>query len=128
MTSPNSKLQRGPYLLLLGGRGWEGCTFPIVWSVSPRYFWCYKVTSQLPLRESQMPLGKPKQRLPKIEIAMRACYCWVVEGGRDVHFQLCGPCQASHHSLKDVTQRFFGFCQKILGRKKKRWRDDGARS
>ena len=46
------------------------------------------------------------------------CYCWAVEGGRDVHFQLCGLCQASHHSLKDVTQRFFGFCQKILGRKK----------
>ena len=40
------------------------------------------------------------------------CYCWAVEGGRDVHFQLCGLCQASHHSLKDVTQRFLGFCQK----------------
>ena len=50
------------------------------------------MTSQFPLQESQMPPGKPKQCLPKIEIAMRAFYCWVVKGGRDVHSQLVGPC------------------------------------
>ena len=65
-----------------------------------------------------MPLvsGQPKQRPPKIENcnAGLTFYCWAVEGGWDVHFQLCGLCQASHHSLKDVTQRFFEIRQSTI--------------
>ena len=90
-----------------------------------------------------MPLGKTKQHHSQIVVKNRikqqplqiqscnvglACYCWAVEGGRDVHFQLCGLCQASHHSLKDVTQRFLASAKKYWAGKKKRWRDDGARS